>query len=369
MKTKINNLFDRTRNLSNSVKESSELISQGLKEQLGREHREKMFSNFDQCNTAFKKLMVDVIEVSKQVEDTDAIAEFNRLLDYCTMLEEKINRNNDDIQKVRSFKIFSGWNLKGGSSKTTFNFIIATLLAKEFNKRILYIDLDTQGTSSDIIDDEFKLSRNGVSKLYKLGYSLPDVIENTKFKNIDLITNSVSCNDIHHYLENSKNTGAINVLSDIIDSNLKFINDNYDYIFMDFAPQTHSLINKSGFICVDSYVYLTYPEKSESTITGITSFEYIYETQLAKHRSGAQKKALLINKYKEKDTATKEFMELFDKESYKDLKDIKLDTVIHEAVSVGQVVGSSKVLQETDHKRLYNEYRSVIDELMKKKIL
>jgi cellulose biosynthesis protein BcsQ len=246
---------------------------------------------------------------------------------------------------------------------------VATLLAEEYNKRILYIDLDTQGTSSDIIDAEFELTRNGVSRLYKLGEPLTTVIEKTKFENIDLITNSVACNDIHHYLENSKNTGAINALSDIIDSNLKFLNDNYDYIFIDFAPQTHSLINKSGFICVDSYVYLTYPEKSQSTITGITSFEFIYETQLAKHRVAGQKKALLINKYKEKDKATKEFIALFDNDAYKELKDIKLDSVIHEAVSVGHVVGSSKVLQETDHKRLYCEYRKVIDELVEKKLL
>ncbi len=366
----INKLFDESRQLSSLVKTSTEEIESALLEPKGRMHREKIISDFKKTKDKYDKLATKIVDLADLLEEEKEADEYSRLIDYCTMIEEKITRNEKDIQAVRSFLVFSAWNLKGGSSKTTTNFIISTILAEKYNKRILYLDLDTQGTSSDILDPEFKLKRTGVIELYQLGFPLEDVVRKTKFKNIELVTNSVSCNDVHHFLENSKNTGAINVLSDIITTNLDYLNKSYDYIVIDFAPQTHSLINKSGFICVDSYLYLTYPETSQSTITGITSFEYIYGSQLAKHRLKEQKKALVINRFQEGISTSKAFIEMFSLEGYEELNAIRLNTLIHETVSVGRdVIGNSKLVDSKDNKRLYEEYHQLVTELFERKIL
>ena len=131
-------------------------------------------------------------------------------------------------------KTISIFNQKSGVGKTTFSLNLATYLAIEKDKKILFIDNDGQANSSYILSDgqnDDYYSSNNIPTIEELYLSKKDInkfIVASKFKNIDYIASSID----HVYTDlNLKNNKQ-----DIIKSKLNNLEKDYDFIVIDNPP-------------------------------------------------------------------------------------------------------------------------------------
>jgi len=143
----------------------------------------------------------------------------------------------------REAKVLAFMNHKGGCSKTTTAYTIASLLEK-FGNKVLLVDLDPQGNSTQSIldplvnDDGITLPFNKTikdlllerKKNGDLGVSrIKEVVQSSKF-GIDCIPCDLSLNSIMPDLESSSFKEVI--LKELLNE----ISGEYDYIILDTPP-------------------------------------------------------------------------------------------------------------------------------------
>ncbi|WP_024615949.1 AAA family ATPase [Clostridium sp. Ade.TY] len=147
-------------------------------------------------------------------------------------------------------KTISFINLKGGVGKTTLLVSVAEVLALEYNKKVLVIDLDPQTNATVLLvsQDRWSKANQENKTIHQL---FLDKIENTNafdinesiisnvsnvgggIKNLDLLPSSIDLIDISDDVSwLSKENNSISILNDEIE-NLK---KEYDYILVDCPP-------------------------------------------------------------------------------------------------------------------------------------
>jgi len=395
----IKSLQKQTKTLNSELKAYAKDLEECIMAPKGIKHRTKLIKTLNKLEGELESHFEQATLLNKEIQETESISEeiiesYNDLTFILETCEENYDKCKEALSSLRSFRVFSCWNLKGGSAKTTMNYLLSLLLATNHNKRILAIDLDTQGTFTDLYLRKGE-SKTGIYKLYRNGFTIEDTVQKTPYENIDLISNNLVCDDVHDHLDKARNAGAIYSLDKIIKDNMDYLNNHYDYIFIDFAPESHSILNKTGFICVDSMLYLTYPEQIASTISGIEMFEIRYNRELLEHRARVLnkpvlseiemeqlsedeyrnylqkfiKKRLLVNRYREKDTTTNQFISAFETNpEWKEHNLIRLKSIVHETVFAGKMVDKG-MLDEKANERFVNELTDLIKELMKEGML
>lgn len=363
-------LYDKAKELSEYEDETSQLIKMALSEPKGRGYRLEIQKRLSYSNKIYQQLHEE-IHYLKRIASTDEEIERAQInVDYLKHLSKDVEDNNLKYKKIRSFKIVSVFNYKGGCSKTSTNFTIATMLSEYYNKKCLVMDLDSQGDLTSLFDPEYEnLSRDGIKNLFINEMPLPKVIQGTVYPGVDIITNDINSDDAHSILEQKKGTFASMVLHNIIEKEIEYLNENYDYIILDFAPNIYSQINRNGFFVVDSYILITKPESLNVcfTLDAIINFEvFLSKPYMRDNFRKPYKTVILKNmiRYSEK-TTVKLLTRLNDEfsRSY----DI-LETEISKTENFAQKLGINRVLNEKDG-RIYEEYIRLIDELIDKKYL
>ena len=140
-------------------------------------------------------------------------------------------------------EIISVINQKGGVGKTTTVINLAAGLSQQ-NKKILVIDLDPQGNAttglglSNVEDssDTVYGALNGTKEI-------SEVIKNTKFKNLDIITSNVDLSGLE--VETADDGNRAFILKSKLTAYLNNSRGSYDYILID-CPPSLSLLTVMG---------------------------------------------------------------------------------------------------------------------------
>ena len=199
-------------------------------------------------------------------------------------------------------------NIKGGVGKTTTTTTIAHILATVYKKRVLVIDLDPQGNTTNMFYQKPDLSAGSEDPfIANLAYDLalefsemtgfiprrpivginqPPSIEDllldssmdphsciyhTEYDNLDYIPSFSSLAEA----ENKIQADAVTIQQFRLRSHLKKVQNEYDYCLLDTSPSV-SIININGLAAANK-VYV--PLRSDlNSITGLRSVKRLFNT-------------------------------------------------------------------------------------------
>jgi chromosome partitioning protein len=126
-------------------------------------------------------------------------------------------------------KIFSFFNQKGGVGKTTSVINIATVLAG-FGKKVLLIDLDSQGNATSGVGIEKNEDESTAYQLLVENHGPETIIKKTPIENLWIMpSNAHLAGAEMHLISQDKREF-------VLKEQLKKISGNYDYIFLDCPP-------------------------------------------------------------------------------------------------------------------------------------
>ena len=165
-------------------------------------------------------------------------------------------------------KIIAIANQKGGVGKTTSVTTIAHMLATQYKKRVLIVDLDPQGNSTamfykadlfeDFINPELPYLEYSVSNLLMdKKMDVHKCITHTKYENLDIIGADLRLTTV----EKAVNSDTSTPQQIRLQRHLKVVEDEYDFCIFDCSPNS-GLVNVNGLtmadevyipICADAY--------------------------------------------------------------------------------------------------------------------
>lgn len=120
---------------------------------------------------------------------------------------------------------------KGGTGKTTDAYSLAGVVAEDFNKRVLVVDGDPQGSVSvALLPPGFSRAEDGLSRLIIKGSAI-GCISKTANKNIDCVYNDDPSGDAGGIIPSFVRQSATNMTA--LSEALRSVEDDYDYIFID----------------------------------------------------------------------------------------------------------------------------------------
>lgn len=211
--------------------------------------------------------------------------------------------------------IISFINLKGGVGKTTLLVATAEILAKEYNKKVLVIDLDpqTNATVMLISQDKWKEANSNNKTLHQLfldgiegteAFNIKEsIIRNVSnvgkgIANLDLLPSSIDLIDIYDEVSglNTKNR-----VVKMLKKQMLKLGEKYDYILVDCPPNLGA-ITMSGIYLSNYYIVPVIPDtlstygleqvikKIDSKAREIKRFDNEYNIEPL---------GIIINRYKE----------------------------------------------------------------------
>lgn len=220
-------------------------------------------------------------------------------------------------------KIFFG-NHKGGVGKTTSVFQIGINMAQNHNKKVLLLDLDSQGSLSKICAQSLGISLESLSLEYSFNYLVElYILAYRRFSKLDILKNKSEDKEVAGILKKSilktktKNLYFIPTKIDIINGRLNDVaeqisrfsmsmvgiakifqdvekmDEHFDYILIDCPPGINTLI-QSVFLKSDYYIILTIADDISSS--GVTDFVKLVDRTILQYTYDSNIGGILLEK-------------------------------------------------------------------------
>ena len=245
-------------------------------------------------------------------------------------------------------------NNKGGVGKTASVVTVAHMLATEYHKKTLIVDLDPQGNSSSMYADvdvinllQQLLAGNNVNAGQKsiqdllLDYQLdPHVaIHKTKYDNLDIIPAFLTLSEIEERLK-----ADIQMPQQFrLKNHLEKLEEEYDYCIIDCSPSI-SIININGLAAAD-IVYIPIRCDAWSAV-GITIAKNLIDT-VKNYNPSLRLGGVFFTQYEAYKNVSKTVLEILQAFLGPDLMDIK----ISKSKLMEEMTYTQQPLLEYDSKR------------------
>jgi chromosome partitioning protein len=213
-----------------------------------------------------KEIGISKVAVQKRV-DSGSMVGFRVLnnKNYKYYIPSELVEFDPNAHKSNGCKVIAVNNLKGGVGKTTVSTNLATTLAI-MGKRVLLLDMDPQANATTaFVDMEEFGSIDSIKEIMDMYADknppkkerIKEVIRKVEFENytIDLISSKISLAKSIEYLRTISHTAIFK-----LDTMLKKIKDDYDYIIIDTPPNA-SIIMQMCLYASDSILAVTVPEQ------------------------------------------------------------------------------------------------------------
>lgn len=143
-------------------------------------------------------------------------------------------------------------NRKGGVGKTSISTNVAYALAESWEARVLFVDNDSQGNASSWFNADTSAT---IANLYLDGAHAAEVIQHTRYPNIDIIASDKGLVDANLAILKDSNIKQDDILKNALDE----VSDQYDICIIDNPPEMNvSVLN--ALIAADDVVVITNPD-------------------------------------------------------------------------------------------------------------
>lgn len=148
-------------------------------------------------------------------------------------------------------KTITVYNMKGGTGKSTSVINIASILASDYDKKVLVIDNDAQGNSTLILSSTPQFDDFFADKL-----TINELITEKKVTFEDVILQSEHAKNLYYVPANSKHVSTNMKIMSYIDNTrilqkkLKQIENEFDYVLIDCSPN-YDLVSNNAFLASD----------------------------------------------------------------------------------------------------------------------
>lgn len=268
-------------------------------------------------------------------------------------------------------KILTFYNKKGGVGKTHLNYLTALELAQTYDKKVLYIDADSQANSTIFINGKECIENTIVDALINDLDADKVIIKSPieEYPNLDLIPSNKNMSKMAELIsiKTSKEKVALRWFSKQIN-----ILKKYDYIIIDLAPTDDIVVRNFLFLC-DSIISVLKWEDVGS-LKGCIDFMHKFEEdrEVLELKGDCKIKTLINCQLTTKTTTSKNFVQLLD--SYDDIKNILLDTKINNSLAIKNSILYRMSLKDylkdsRGNTKSYEQINSLIEELIKEEIL
>lgn len=237
-------------------------------------------------------------------------------------------------------------NGKGGVGKTTTVCSLAGILASNHKKKVLVLDTDTQCNASIMFG--FYESDN-LAKVFEGSKNINDIVEKTKFENIDLIPGSFRLSAIGADIKGQRQAREIlaNRLSGL---------DGYDYCLID-TPPSLDLIPQNAMVASD---YVLMPlEASKYSIYGLAETKKTID-EIAESIKPIKILGMFLNRVDTRTTLSHSIKDYIASQ----WGDLVMDTYIRNNVALAEAINAGKPINVYDPRSNGSkDFSSLTDEI------
>lgn len=266
-------------------------------------------------------------------------------------------------------KIITMATLKGGSGKTMNTFNIAGILAE--TKKVLLIDVDPQCNLSsncgvNVADKDLKSVKDIFDNTPKNQPKLADVIYKAPIKelpNLDIIPSSIQL--FRTEMNMASKSNREHILDNYIRVNVEYLDDYYDYVFIDTNPSM-SIININAFFVADEIILSS--DVSTNSISGAELFCALWDERREELYKEDNVSALILCNYDRRTNVAEDLYEFASEADFSSA--ILIETIIPTTVKLKDTELEHKPINVIHPKEeIKKVYDKVIAELVEREVL
>jgi len=252
--------------------------------------------------------------------------------------------------------------MKGGVGKTLLAVCIASTLALEYDKKVLFIDTDAQANSTNYFGiDEFKKGYLSIKDALENNMNPKEIINNTYIDNLKIIGSSIYVTSLELYL--FQQSGRENKIKNYIKKNEEFF-EEFDYIIFDTSPSM-SVVNQNVFTATDNIIVITEP--SVGGAKGVDLFIDLWAGIAENLNIDNKIEALILNRLVERTNIGKEFKSYLKNGEY---KDIILNNMVTESVTFKDAESYQQPINlYKPGSKYHKQIQNIVKELIERKVL